>query len=73
MSASNEKVNLQKILFKAANKVRSEKRFGRPSNSCQGQLVLFIVHMHDEFHVPGVLIVLLYKLSRVLSQTKAIL
>ena len=31
-----------------------------PQDSYQDQLVLFIVHMHDEFHVPNVLIVLLY-------------
>ena len=60
MSASNETVNLQKILFKAVNEVPSEKRFDSPSDSYQDQLVLFIVHMHDEFHVLNVLIVLLY-------------
>ena len=31
-----------------------------PQDSYQDELVLFIVHMHDEFHVPNVLIVLLY-------------
>ena len=31
-----------------------------PQDSYQDQSVLFIVHMHDEFHVPNVLIVLLY-------------
>ena len=31
MSASNETVNLQKILFKAVNEVPSEKRFDSPS------------------------------------------
>ena len=60
MSASNETVNLQKILFKAVNKVPSEKILIAPQDSYQDQLVLFIVHMHDEFHVPNVLIVLLY-------------
>ena len=60
MSASNETVNLQKILFKAVNKVPSEKLLIAPQDSDQDQLVLFIVHMHDEFHVPNVLIVLLY-------------
>ena len=56
----NETVNLQKILFKAVNKVPSEKILIAPQDSYQDQLVLFIVHMHDEFHVPNVLIVLLY-------------
>ena len=60
MSASNETVNLQKILFKAVNKVPSEKILIAPQDSYQDQLVLFIVHMHDEFHVPNVLVVLLY-------------
>ena len=60
MSASNETVNLQKILFKAVNKVPSEKILIAPQDSYQDQLVLFIVHMHDEFHVPNVLNVLLY-------------
>ena len=73
-SASNETVNLQKILFKAANKVPSEKGLIGPDDSFQDQLVLFIVHMHDEFYVPNVLIVLPVhvktNLSRVLSQTK---
>ena len=50
MSASNGTVN----------KVPSEKRLDSPSESYQDQLVLFIVHMHDEFHVPNVLIVLLH-------------
>ena len=56
----NETVNLQKILFKAVNKVPSEKILIAPQDSYQDQLVLFIVHMHDEFHVPNVLVVLLY-------------
>ena len=42
------------------NKVPSEKRFDSPSDSYQDQMVLFIVHMHDEFQVPNVLIVLLH-------------
>ena len=55
MSASNEKINLQKSLFSAINKVPIvEKRFDRH------RWVLFNVHMYDEFHVPGVLILLLY-------------
>ena len=42
-------------------------------DSYQDRLVLFNVHMYDEFHVPDVLIVLLKtKLSEVLIQTKAI-
>ena len=60
MSASNETVNLQKILFKAVNKVPNEKILIAPQDSYQDQLVLFIVLMHDEFHVPNVLVVLLY-------------
>ena len=60
MSASDETVNLQKILFKAVNKVPSEKILIAPQDSYQDQLVLFIVHMHDEFHVPNVLVGLLY-------------
>ena len=59
MSASNETVNLQKILFKAVNKVPSEKRSDSPSRLLPG-LVDSYVYMHDEFHVPNVLIVLLY-------------
>ena len=63
----------RKFCLKRLTKFEVKKGLVGPQDSCQGQLVLFIVHMHDEFHVPGVLIVLLYKLSRVLSQTKAIL
>ena len=59
MSASNETVNLQKILFKAVKKVPSEKILIARQDSYQDQFVLFIVHMHDEFHVPNVLVVLL--------------
>ena len=36
MSASNETVNLRKILFKAVNKVSSEKRFDSPSRLLLG-------------------------------------
>ena len=62
MSASNETVNLQKILFKAVNKVPSEKRFDSPSRLLPGLVGSFYraLHVHDEFHVPNVLIVLLY-------------
>ena len=38
-----------------------KKRFDRPSRLLTGsRLVLFNVHMYDEFHVPDVLIVLFY-------------
>ena len=41
MSASNEKVNLQKISFKAVNKVPSEERFDRPSRLLPGSVGSF--------------------------------
>ena len=48
------------------NKIPSEKK-GKGliglQDSYQDRLVLFNVHMYDEFHVPDVLIVLLYMWS----------
>ena len=41
MSANNETVNLQKILFKAANRVPSEKGFDRPSRLLPGSVGSF--------------------------------
>ena len=61
VSASNEKVVCGKVCFKRLTKFHVKKsRFDRPSRLFQDQLVLFNVHMYDEFHVPDVLIVLLY-------------
>ena len=61
MSASNEKVNLQKSLFQPVNKVRREKKSSIDlQDFYQDWLALFNVHRYDEFHVPDVLIVLLY-------------
>ena len=82
VSASNEKVVCRKVCFKRLTKFQVKKKglIGL-QDSYQDRLVLFNVHMYDEFHVPDVLIVLLYthvktvktKLSEVLTQTKAIL
>ena len=63
VSASNEKVVCRNVCFKRLiSKIPSEKKKGLIGlqESYQDQLVLFNVHMYDEFHVPDVLIVLLY-------------
>ena len=64
VSASNEKVVCRKVCFKRLTKFQVKKKglIGL-QDSYQDQLVLFNVHMYDEFHglhVPDVLIVLLY-------------
>ena len=61
-SASNEKVVCRKVCFKRSTKFQVKKIKGLIGlqNSYQDRLVIFNVHMHDEFHVPDVLIVLLY-------------
>ena len=41
MSASNEKVNLQKGLFKAVNKVQREKKGDRPRSLLPGSVGSF--------------------------------
>lgn len=60
--ASNEKVVCRKVCFKWLTKFQvKKKRFDRLSRLLTGsRLVLFNVHMYDEFHVPDVLIVLFY-------------
>ena len=58
-----EKVVCRKVCFKRLTKFQvKKKRFDRPTlqDSYQDRLVLFNMHMYDEFHVPDVLIVLLY-------------
>ena len=45
---------------KRLTKCQVKKGLIAPQDSYQEQLVLFIVHMHGEFHVPNELIVLLY-------------
>ena len=66
VSASNEKVVCRNVCFKRLiSKIPREKKKGLIGlqESYQDQLVLFNVHMYDEFHglhVPDVLIVLLY-------------
>ena len=45
---------------KRLTKFQVKKGFIAPQGCYQDQLVLFIAHMHDEFHVSNVLIVLLY-------------
>ena len=59
VSVSNEKVVCRKFCFK---RLTSEKKNGLVGlqDSYQDRLVLFNVRMYDEFHVPDVLIVLLY-------------
>ena len=61
VSASNEKVVCRKVCFKRLTKFQVKKKglIGL-QDSYQDRLVLFNVHMYDEFHVPDVLIVLLY-------------
>ena len=66
VSASNEKVICRKVCFKRLTKFQvKKKRFDRPTlqDSYQDRLVLFNMHMYDEFHVPDVLIVLLRTLK----------
>ena len=62
MSASNKKVNFVKVYFlRLSNfQVKKKKRFDGPTRLLSDRLFLFNVHMYDEFHVPDVLIVLLY-------------
>ena len=59
VSESNEKLVCGKVCFKRLTKFQVKKRFDRPTRLFQDRLVLFNVHMYDEFHVPDVLIVLL--------------
>ena len=52
----------RKFCLKRLTKFQVKKGLIAPQDSYQDQLVLFIiiVHVYDEFHVPYVLIVLLY-------------
>ena len=50
----------RKFCLKRSTKFQVKKGLIGPQDSYQDQLFLFIAHMHDEFHVPNVLIVLLY-------------
>ena len=61
VSASNEKVVCRKLCFKRLTKFQVKKKKGLIGlqDSYQYRLVLFNMHMYDEFHVPDVLIVLL--------------
>ena len=61
VSASNGKVICRKVCFKRLTKFQVKKKglIGL-QDSYQDWLVLFNVDMYDEFHVPDVLIVLLY-------------
>ena len=58
VSVSNEKVVFRKFCFKRL-KVKKKGLVGL-QDSYQDRLVLFNVRMYDEFHVPDVLIVLMY-------------
>ena len=62
VSASNEKVVCRKVCFKRLTKFQVKKKglIGL-QDSYQDRLVLFNMHMYDEFHVPDVLIVLLIR------------
>ena len=62
VSASNEKVICRIVCFKRLAKFQVKKRKGLIGlqDSYQDRLVFFNVHMYHEFHVPDVLIVLLY-------------
>ena len=61
VSAGNEKVACRNLCFKRLSKFQVKKKgFIGLQDSYQDQLVLLNVHMYDEFHVPDVLIVLLY-------------
>ena len=57
VSASNEKVVCRKVCFKRLTKFQVKKKglIGL-QDSYQDRLVLFNMHMYDEFHVPDVLI-----------------
>ena len=57
VSASNDKVICRKVCFKRL-KIPSVKKKGLIGlqDSYQDRLVLFNMHMYDEFHVPDVLI-----------------
>ena len=59
VSASNEKVVCRKVCFKRLTKFQVKKKglIGL-QDSYQDRLVLFNMHMYDEFHVPDLLIVL---------------
>ena len=61
VSASNEKVICRKVCYKRLTKLQVRKKglIGL-QDSYQDRSVIFNVHMFDEFHVPDVLIVLLY-------------
>ena len=65
VSASSEKVICGRVCFKQLAKFQVKKKKGLIGlqDSYQDRLVLFNVHMYDEFHVPDVLIVLLYMWS----------
>ena len=60
VSAGNEKDVCRKVCFKWLTKFQVKKKLGLIGlqDSYQDRLVLFNVHMHDEFHVPHVLIML---------------
>ena len=64
VSASNEKVISRKVCFKRLTKFQVKKKKGLIGlkASYHDRLVPFNVHTHmyNEFHVPDVLIVLLY-------------
>ena len=64
VSASNEKVVCRKVCFKRLTKFQVKKKglIGL-QDSYQDRLVLFNMHMYDEFHVPDLLIVLLRTLK----------
>ena len=61
VSASSKKVICRRVCFKQLAKFQVKKKglIGL-QDSYQDWLVLFNVHMYDEFHVADVLIVLLY-------------
>ena len=61
VSASNEKAICRKVCFKRLTNFQVKKKglIGL-QDSYQDRLVLFSIHMYDEFHVPDVLIVFLY-------------
>ena len=57
VSATYEKVVCRKVCFRWLTKVKKKGLIGL-QDSYEDRLVLFNVHMYDEFHVPDVLIVL---------------
>ena len=62
VSASNEKVICRKVCFKQLTKFQVKKSFDRPRRLLPGSVGFFLnMYIYDEFHVPDVLIVLLYK------------